>query len=168
MKNSLRPLFLLHQTLQLALCIWAGSVLLASAKPTFIRQTARWWSVIPHSRELVCTAPESKGGEIYTTPANAWLSTWWSSPCVWLPAMETHFMKLSMNSACADIASRVSFVLGSECCNWRQTIFPRYVLKHPAVPYCELVWPTTSLLSCCCFDTFSLHNNSTYNWLGQL
>ena len=32
MKNTI-PLFLLHQTLQLALCIWAGSVLLASTKP---------------------------------------------------------------------------------------------------------------------------------------
>ena len=36
MKNSHRPLFLLHQTLQLALCIGAGSVFLASAQPRFI------------------------------------------------------------------------------------------------------------------------------------
>jgi len=29
-------------------------------------------------------------------------------------AMETHFMKLSTNSACSDVASRVSFELSSE------------------------------------------------------
>ena len=29
-------------------------------------------------------------------------------------AMETHFMKLLTNSACADVASRVSLELGSE------------------------------------------------------
>ena len=29
-------------TLQLALCVGAGSVLLASAEPRFVRQTARW------------------------------------------------------------------------------------------------------------------------------
>ena len=39
-ETSPRPLFLLHQTLQLALCIEAGSVLLASAKPRFVRWTA--------------------------------------------------------------------------------------------------------------------------------
>jgi hypothetical protein len=36
MKNSPRPLFLLHKTLQLTLCIGTGSVLLASDKPRFI------------------------------------------------------------------------------------------------------------------------------------
>uniref|UniRef100_A0A4W5KB60 Endonuclease III-like protein 1 n=1 Tax=Hucho hucho TaxID=62062 RepID=A0A4W5KB60_9TELE len=41
MKNSPRPLFLLHQTLQLALGIGAGSVPLASAKPRFVHRTAR-------------------------------------------------------------------------------------------------------------------------------
>ena len=35
-KKSPRPLFLIHQTLQLALCIGAGSILLASAKPRFV------------------------------------------------------------------------------------------------------------------------------------
>uniref|UniRef100_A0A8C4WWL3 Intraflagellar transport 140 homolog (Chlamydomonas) n=1 Tax=Eptatretus burgeri TaxID=7764 RepID=A0A8C4WWL3_EPTBU len=42
MKNSPRLLFLLHQTLQLVLCIRAGSVLLASAKPRFICRIAGW------------------------------------------------------------------------------------------------------------------------------
>jgi hypothetical protein len=76
MKNSPRPFFL-HQTLQLALCIRSGSLLLASAKPRFVCRTARWWSVIHHSREHVSTAPESNDVKLYTTPANAW-------NCVWL------------------------------------------------------------------------------------
>ena len=67
MKTSPRPVFLLHQTLQLALCIWTGSILLASAKPRFIRRTARGKSEIHHSRELVST--ESNGNWLYTTPA---------------------------------------------------------------------------------------------------
>ena len=71
MKNRPRTLFIVHQTLQLTLCFGAGSVLLASAKPRFVCQTARWWSVIPYSRECVSTAPESNGGELYTTPADA-------------------------------------------------------------------------------------------------
>jgi hypothetical protein len=41
-------------------------------------------------------------------------------------AMETHFMKLVTNSSCADVASRGSLELGSECCNQGQTIFTRY------------------------------------------
>ena len=36
-EKSPRPLFILHQTLQSALCIRAGSVILASAKPRFVR-----------------------------------------------------------------------------------------------------------------------------------
>ena len=77
-KDSRRPLFLSHQTLQLALCIGAGSVLLASTKPRFVHRTARWWSVIHHSRERVSTAPESNGSEQYTTPADAWHYAWWT------------------------------------------------------------------------------------------
>jgi hypothetical protein len=72
------PLFLFHQTLPLALCIGAGNVLPASAKPRLVRLTARWWSVIHHSRECISTAPESNGGELYTTPANNWHCAWWS------------------------------------------------------------------------------------------
>ena len=76
-KNIPRPLFL-HQTLQLTLCIVAGSVLQPSAKPRLVRHTARWWSAIHHSRELISTAPESNGGEIDSTPADAWHCSWWS------------------------------------------------------------------------------------------
>jgi hypothetical protein len=38
-------------------------------------------------------------------------------------AMETHFMKLSANSSYADVASRGSLELSSECCNRGQMIF---------------------------------------------
>ena len=58
MKNSPRPLLLLHQTLPLALCIEAGCVLLAPAKHRFVRLTGRWW------RRFLCTA---------------WFSIQWSS-----------------------------------------------------------------------------------------
>ena len=32
-------------------------------------------------------------------------------------AIETHFMTLPTNSSCAEVASRGSLELGSECCN---------------------------------------------------
>jgi hypothetical protein len=63
----------LHQTLQQALCIGECSILLTSAKPRFVCRTARWWSVIHHSRKRISTAPESNGSELYITPADAWL-----------------------------------------------------------------------------------------------
>ena len=78
-------------------------------------------------------------------------------------AMETHFMKLPTNSFCADVASRGSLELSSECCNRGQTIFTCCSLQHSAVLFCELVWLTTSWLSRCCSLTFPLHNNSTYS-----
>jgi hypothetical protein len=61
-EKQLQPLFHHHHTLQLALCIGAGTVFLASAKPGFICRTARWRSMIHHFRESVSTAPESNGG----------------------------------------------------------------------------------------------------------
>ena len=102
MKSSLRLLFLLHQTLQLALCIGSGGALLASSKPRFVRRTARWWSVIHHSRECVSTAPESNGSELYTTVYGG------PKLVCGCSAMETHFMKLPTNSYCVDVASRGS------------------------------------------------------------
>ena len=65
MRNIPRPLFLFHQTWQLALCIGTGSILLASTKPRFVRRTARWWSVIHYSREGFSTAPESNGWALH-------------------------------------------------------------------------------------------------------
>jgi hypothetical protein len=58
------------------LCIVSGNVLLA--KTIFVCRTARWWSMIHHYRERVSNAPESKGSELYTTPANACSCAWWS------------------------------------------------------------------------------------------
>uniref|UniRef100_A0A4W5P3F0 Engulfment and cell motility 3 n=1 Tax=Hucho hucho TaxID=62062 RepID=A0A4W5P3F0_9TELE len=46
---------------------------------------------------------------------------------------------------------RASLELASECCNRGQTIFTSYALQYSAVPFCELVLPTTSLLSRCCY-----------------
>ena len=53
-------------------------------------------------------------------------------------AMETHFMKLPMNCSCADVASRGSLELRSQCCNRGQTMFILYVLQHSAVPFCGI------------------------------
>jgi hypothetical protein len=41
-------------------------------------------------------------------------------------AMENNFMKLPMNSSCADVTSRGSLELGSESYNCGQSIFTRY------------------------------------------
>jgi len=79
---------------------------------------------------------------------------------LWKPIWRTMFALTLLTEAVLE--------LGSECCNRRQKIFPRYALQHLAVPFCELVWPTTSPLSCYFSWTFPLHNNSTYSWPGQL
>jgi hypothetical protein len=52
-------------------------------------------------------------------------------------AMETHFIKLPTNSSCADVASRDSLELDSECCNRGQMIFTCYAL-HYSVSLCGL------------------------------
>jgi hypothetical protein len=65
-------------------------------------------------------------------------------------AMETNFMKLLTNSSCADVPSRGSLELDNECCNWGHTVVTHYTLQHSAIPFCVLVWPTTSRLSRCC------------------
>ena len=51
-------------------------------------------------------------------------------------AMETHFMKLPTNSSCADIASRGSLELDSECCNRGQTIFMRFSTRRSVLWAC--------------------------------
>ena len=58
--------------------------------------------------------------------------------CVYL-AMETHFMKPATNSYCAEVASRGSWELSSECCKLAQTTFTHHALQHSAVVFCELV-----------------------------
>ena len=46
-------------------------------------------------------------------------------------AMETHFIKLPTNSSCAEVASRASLKLGSECCNRGQMIFTCFSTQWP-------------------------------------
>jgi hypothetical protein len=106
-----------------ALCIRAGSVLLASAKPRFVYWPVRWGSVIHHSRECVSTAP------MVFTPLQLTLGIAHGDLVCGCLAMETHFIKLPTNSYCADVASRGSLELGSECCNRGQTIFTHYALQ---------------------------------------
>jgi hypothetical protein len=70
------------------------------------------WALIQSlsPRERVYTAPESNGGELCTTPANAWYCAWWSCVCG-CSSVEIHFMKFPKNSSCADFASRGSLEL---------------------------------------------------------
>ena len=132
-KKSPRPLFLLHQTLQLALYIGPGRVMLASSKPRLVHRTAMWWSVIHHSSKGIFTAPESNGGGF--TPLQPILGIAHGGlrlVCSCL-AMETHFMKLPTNSYFADVTSTGSLELGSECCNRGQAMFTRYRLQHSSL-----------------------------------
>jgi hypothetical protein len=103
MKNCPRPLFLLHQTLKLALYIGAGSVLLASVKLRFIRWTARWRNVIHHSRERVSSPMAASFTPLNPTLRFAHGDLRLVCGC---SAMETYFMNLPMNSFCTDVAYR--------------------------------------------------------------
>ena len=98
MKNSTRPLFLLHKTLYLALCILAGSILLASAKPRFVRWTARWWSVIHHSRERISTTLGIAHGDLrmVCVAARLWKPTSWCSR--WTVLVLTLLLEAVLNS----------------------------------------------------------------------
>ena len=117
MKNSHRPLFLLHQTLQLALCIGAGRVLLASTKPRVVCGITSWWSVIHHSRERVSTAPTAVSFILLQpTLGIAHGDLRLVRGC---SALETHFMKLLMNSYSADVASRVSLEISTR---WSRSV----------------------------------------------
>ena len=160
MKNSPRPLFPLHQTLQLARCIRAGGVLLASTKRRYVRRNARWWSMIHHSIERISIALESNGGELAPLQPTVGIAHSDLRLMCSCSSMETHSMKLSTNSVCADVASSISLELVVSVTT-RQMIFLHYVLQHSVVPFRELVWPTTSRLTCCCSETFPLRNNST-------
>jgi hypothetical protein len=77
--------------------------------------------------------PESDGGEVYTTPADA------------------------IGIAHGDLRQLLCW----HCFQWqfgtrewvlqpRTDYFKRYALQDSAFPFCELVWPTTSWLSYCC------------------
>ena len=122
MKNSPISSFIINQTLQLTLCIGAGSVLLASAKPKFVCRTARWWRMINPSRERVSTAPEFNSGELYTTPwlplrmvilglcaaARPWKPNSWSS--LWSGIVLTLLPEAAWNSVVSDATEDRQFL----------------------------------------------------------
>jgi hypothetical protein len=146
MKNSPRPLFLLRQTLQFALCIGAGGVLLTSQIcPSDCQMVKRDSSL--QRMYFHCSSPIV----VSFTPLQPTLGI--AHDDIWLvcgcSAMEAHFMKLLTNRSCADVASRGSLELCSECCNRGQIIFTRYALQHSAVSFCELVWPPNLWVSRC-------------------
>ena len=122
MRNSPRPLFLLPLTLQLALCIVEGSVLQASAKPRCVCPTARWWSGIHHSKKAFPLLHSWMAASFTPLQPMLGITRGDLRLVCGCTAMETHFMKLPTNSYCADIASRGSLKLSSECCNRGQTI----------------------------------------------
>ena len=87
--NSTRPLFLLHQTLQLALCIRVGSVLLASPKPSrpldcqmlkrdslLQRMGVQWWRALHHSSRLLALRMVILG---LCVAARPWMPISWHS-----------------------------------------------------------------------------------------
>ena len=90
-------------------------------KPRFVRRTARWWNMIYQSREHVSTAPESNVcfTPLQLTPGIEHGGLRLECGC---SAMETHFLKRRTNSSCAEVASRGSLELWSECCNRGQKI----------------------------------------------
>jgi hypothetical protein len=108
-----QTIFTPPQNLQLALCIRAGRVLLASAKPRFVRRTARWGSIIHHFRECVSTAPESAS----FTPLQPTLSIAHGDLSL-VCGCSAHLLQHPMNSYCANNASRGSLDPGSECSPW--------------------------------------------------
>ena len=120
MKNSPRPIFLLHQTLQLSLCIGGGSVLLASAQTQIClsdSQMVKRDSSL-HRMCFHCSRVQWQRA-LHSSRRLAFRMVRFLCGC---SAMESHFMKLPMNSYCADFASRGSLELGSECYNRGQTM----------------------------------------------
>jgi hypothetical protein len=105
-----------HQTLQLALCILAGSFLLASANPSFVHRTARWWSVIHHSREHVSTAPVQ-----------------------WRRALHPSSRRLAFLS----LGTYLCLYLSNVCCYCHLgTVFNPCRWNEPAFMYCTIYRPT--------------------------
>jgi hypothetical protein len=148
-KNSPRPLFLLHQTLQLALCIRTDSVLLASDKPRLVRRTARGQSVIHHSREHVSTAPESNAGEDLH-PSSRCLAL--HMVILGLCAAAQPWKPISRRSRRTVIVlmllpEAVGNSVVSVATEGRR--FLRAMLLSTQ-RLCERMWPTTSRLSRCC------------------
>ena len=164
MKNSPRRLFFLHQTLQLALCIGACSVLLASAKPRF----ARWWSMIHHSRECISTAPVQWWRALLHSSQRLALVILGLCEAArpWKPISWSFQQTVTVLTLLPKAIWNLKVIVATEnrrvmqiCVNKRDI----YALWSSAV-----VWPTTSWLSRSCSSTFPLHNNSTCSWPGKL
>ena len=140
MKNIPRPLFLLHQTLQLAKCIRAGTVASVGLPE------GEAWLIKPENAFLLIQSPKAAS----FTPLQTTLGhcAWWS--CAWWSAQP--WKPISWSSRwTVYVAPRCSLELGSECCNRVKTIFTCCVLQDLVVPFCELVWPITLRLSRCCY-----------------
>ena len=148
MKNSPSPLLFIHQTLQLALCIQVCRVLLASTKPRFVRQIARWCSIVH------CSIVQWQRALPHSSQRLA-LRMVILNLCVAARPLKPIFMKRQTNNSCSDIDPETV---------WNSVVKTDYLypLQHSAVTFCELVWPTSSRLSRCSSETFPLHNNSTY------
>jgi hypothetical protein len=120
--------------------------------------------VIHHSREHVSTAPMSAS----FTPLQTMLGIAFGDLRLvcGCSAIGDTFHEAPTNSSCADVASKGSLELSSNCCNQGQTIFTCCACQHSAVPFCALVSPTTSRLSRCCSLMFPLHKNSIIKLTG--
>jgi hypothetical protein len=67
--------------------------------------------------------------------------------------IQTHFMNLTMNSYCADVAFRVSLELVSECCNRGQIIFTYFNTPGCcSVSLCGLLLRGWAVVSPRCFN----------------
>jgi hypothetical protein len=149
MENSPRPLFLLHQILQhYAL----GQVAFSWHPPKRYLSVGRpdgdvWFINLENVFPLLQISMVASFTPLQSTLGIAHGDFRLMCGC---SAMETYFMKFPTNNYCADLASRGSMELGSECYNREQRVFTRYALQHLMVPFCELVCSTTFWLSHCC------------------
>ena len=80
MKNSPRPLYLLHQTLQSALHIWTGSFPPNPDLSVRLPNGFAWFTTPENVFPLLQSpmAASFTPGELYTSPAGAWHWAWWS------------------------------------------------------------------------------------------
>jgi hypothetical protein len=103
-----------------------------------------FWAIRPGSQSAFQIIPKVFNGSQGSVHVSQ-VHDWHAAARPWKPISRSS----QTNSYCADIVSRGSLELGSECCNRGQTIFMLYSLQHSVVPFCEHVWPTTSRLSHC-------------------
>jgi hypothetical protein len=108
-----------------------------SAKARFVCRTARWWSVIHHSRERI-------------------------SRVQWGRALHHSSQRLALHMMILSLCAVAWPWKLSSWSPWRTvlvlTLLPEagrnsvvsVTTEDRTVPFCELVWPTTSWLSLCC------------------